>query len=149
MVFARTSKGASRLSEQIRNRTFTKIYLAEIMGHLEKKSGCLENYLVKNEKKNMSFVTDKDNENAKLARLDYEVIKEKENSSIIKVVLHTGRHHQIRVQFANIGHPLIGDAKYGIDKKGRSEVMLWAYSLEFKHPTKDEIMKFDIKPDWL
>jgi len=149
MVFAKTSKGASRLSEQVRNRTFKKIYLAEIEGNLENKKGTLENYLVKNEKKNMSFITDKDAENAKLAKLDYEVIREKESSSIIRVTLHTGRHHQIRVQFSNIGHPLIGDTKYGTDKKGRSDVMLWAYSLEFKHPTKDEIMKFEIKPGWL
>lgn len=149
MVFAKTSKGASRLSEQVRNRTFKKIYLAEIKGHLDNKTGTLENYLIKTEKKNMSFVTTEDDKNGKLAKLDYQVIKEKEDSSIIKVTLHTGRHHQIRVQFSNIGHPLIGDAKYGKDKKGRSEVMLWAYSLEFKHPTKDEIMKFDIKPSWL
>jgi len=149
MVFARTSKGASRLSEQVRNRTFTKIYLAEIEGHFEEKTGTLTNYLVKNEKKNMSFVVDKDFQNAKLATLDYEVIKEKESSSIVKVTLHTGRHHQIRVQFSNIGHPLMGDAKYGNDKKGRSEVMLWAHSLEFKHPTKDEVMKFEINPSWL
>lgn len=148
MVFAKTSKGASRLSEQIRNRTFKKIYLAEVSGVLENKTGTLENYLIKNEKKNMSVVTSKDAEGAKLAKLDYEVIDEMENSSVVKVTLHTGRHHQIRVQFANIGHSLVGDAKYGKDKKGRSEVMLWAYSLEFKHPTKDEIMKFIIKPDW-
>ena len=97
----------------------------------------------------MSFIVDKDTEGAKLAKLDYEVIKEKENSSIVKVTLHTGRHHQIRLQFSNIGHPLVGDAKYGNDKKGRSEVMLWANSLEFKHPTKDEVMKFEILPSWM
>ena len=148
MVFARTSKGASRLSEQVRNRTFKKIYLAKIEGHLEQKTGTLENYLVKNEKKNMSFVVDKDTVGAKEAKLDYEVILEKEDTSIVKVTLHTGRHHQIRLQFANINHPLVGDAKYGRDKKGRSNVMLWAYSLEFKHPTKDEVMKFCLNPSW-
>jgi len=148
MVFAKTSKGASRLSEQVRNRTFKKIYLAEVEGHLESKTGTLENYLLKNEKKNMSFIVDENTTGSKLAKLDYEVIREKESTSIVRVTLHTGRHHQIRLQFSNIGHPLVGDTKYGIDKKGRSEVILWAYSLEFKHPTKDEIIQFSIAPSW-
>ena len=65
-------------------------------------------------------------------------------------MLHTGRHHQIRVQFSNIGHPLVGDNKYGSRaEKKRSDIHLWAYSLKFKHPTKDEIMEFTIKPDWI
>lgn len=148
MVFAKTSKGASRLSEQIRNRSFTKIYLAEVYGHMKVKKGSLENYLLKNEKKNMSFISDKDIEGAKLAKLDYEVIEEKEKTSIVKILLHTGRHHQIRVQFSNIGYPLVGDNKYGKPEKGRSDVHLWAYCIEFKHPTKDEIMSFSIKPSW-
>ncbi len=149
MVFARTSKGASRLSEQIRNRSFTKIYLAEVYGHLKNKKGTLENYLLKDEKKNMSFISSKNEEGSKLARLDYEVIEERESTSIVKITLHTGRHHQIRVQFSNIGHPLVGDNKYGKIEKGRSDVRLWAYSLEFKHPTKDEVMKFELKPNWI
>lgn len=149
MVFARTSKGASRLSEQIRNRTFTKIYLAEVNGHLKNKKGALENYIIKNEKKNMSFIGNKEDADAKLALLDYEVIEEREETSIVKITLHTGRHHQIRVQFANIGHALIGDNKYGKVVKGHSDVRLWGYLLKFKHPTKDEIMEFSIKPDWL
>lgn len=149
MVFARTSKGASRLSEQIRNRTFTKIYLAEVNGHLKNKKGTLENYIIKNEKKNMSFIGNKEDADAKLALLDYEVIEEREETSIVKITLHTGRHHQIRVQFANIGHALIGDNKYGKVVKGHSDVRLWGYLLKFKHPTKDEIMEFSIRPDWL
>ena len=150
MVFAKTSKGASRLSEQIRDRSFKKIYLAEVYGHLENKKGSLEDYLVKNAPKNMSVVRDKNVPNAKLAQLDYEVIEEKEDTSIVRIVLHTGRHHQIRVQFSNIGHPLVGDNKYGSHaEKKRSDIHLWAYSLKFKHPTKDEIMEFTIKPDWI
>lgn len=149
MVFAKTSKSASRLSEQIRDFKFVKIYLAEIQGHLKNKNGNLENYIVKNEDKNISYICEKSEKNAKFAKLAYEVIDEKENTSIVKVRLYTGRHHQIRVQFANIGHPLIGDNKYGPLRKGRSDVRLWAYSLEFKHPTRDEIMKFELKPDWM
>ncbi len=149
MVFARTSKGASRLSEEIRNRNFKKTYLAVVSGLLKEKKGTLENYLLKDESKNKSFVVSKDTKGAKIARLDYEVISEnkKDNTSVVKVELHTGRHHQIRLQFASIGHPLVGDSKYGKDN-GKSNVKLWAYKLSFKHPTRDEIMEFKLEPKW-
>ena len=147
MVFARTSKGASRLSEQIRNRSFKKTYRAMVHGLLKNKKGTLENYLLKDEEKNKSFVVSEGTKNAKLAVLDYEVISENkaDNTSIVEVELHTGRHHQIRLQFANIGHPLVGDSKYGKDK-GLSNVALWSYKLKFKHPTKDEEMEFKLEP---
>lgn len=149
MVFARTSKGASRLSEEIRNRNFKKTYLAVVSGLLKEKKGTLENYLLKDESKNKSFVVSKDTKGSKIALLDYEVISEnkKDNTSVVKVELHTGRHHQIRLQFASIGHPLVGDSKYGKDN-GKSDVKLWAYKLSFKHPTKDEIMEFELEPKW-
>lgn len=149
MVFARTSKGASRLSEEIRNRNFKKTYWAVVSGLLKEKKGTLENYLLKDESKNKSFVVSKDTKGAKIARLDYEVISEnkKDNTSVVKVELHTGRHHQIRLQFASIGHPLVGDSKYGKDN-GKSNVKLWAYKLSFKHPTRDEIMEFKLEPKW-
>ena len=147
MVFARTSKGASRLSEQIRNRSFKKTYRAMVHGLLKNKKGTLKNYLLKDEEKNKSFVVQEGTQNAKLAVLDYEVISENkaDNTSIVEVELHTGRHHQIRLQFANIGHPLVGDSKYGKDK-GLSNVALWSYKLKFKHPTKDEEMEFKLEP---
>lgn len=147
MVFAKTSKGASRLSEQIRNRSFKKTYRAMVHGLLKNKKGTLKNYLLKDEKKNKSFVVSEGTKNAKLAVLDYEVISENkaDNTSIVEVELHTGRHHQIRLQFANIGHPLVGDSKYGNDK-GLSNVALWSYKLKFKHPTKDEEMEFTLEP---
>lgn len=149
MVFARTSKGASRLSEEIRNRSFKKTYLAMVDGCPKDKKGTLKNYLLKDESKNKSFVVDENTAGAKLAVLDYEVLSydEKNNTSIIKILLHTGRHHQIRLQFSNIGCPLIGDTKYG-NSKGKSDVKLWAYKLEFKHPTKDEVMRFELEPKW-
>lgn len=149
MVFAKTSKGASRLSEQIRDRSFKKTYLAIVHGIPKYSKSTLEDYLIKNESKNKSIIVSKNTEGAKLAILDYELIStdKEENTSLIKVVLHTGRHHQIRVQFANIGCPLVGDSKYGVDR-GRSDVKLWAYKLEFKHPTKDEDMEFKLEPKW-
>ena len=145
MVFARTSKAASRLSESIRVKDFSKKYLAVVEGKFENKAGTLEDYLFKDETLNKSRVVSKDKKGAKLARLTYEVIEEHEDVSLVKINLETGRHHQIRVQFANSGHPLVGDQKYGKSNPG-VQIALWAYELEFKHPTKDEIMKFNVYP---
>lgn len=149
MVFARTSKAASRLSEQVRNKTFKKKYLAVVDGRIDKTVGTLENYLYKDERNNMSKVVDKNKKNAKLAKLDYEVLDydEKRDLSLVKINLHTGRHHQIRVQFANFNHSLYGDQKYG--KRGKQkQIRLWAYELEIEHPVKKEIMTFKSLPDW-
>ncbi|MEG2711745.1 MAG: RNA pseudouridine synthase [Clostridia bacterium] len=146
VVFAKTSKAMTRLSETIRTRKMTKKYLAVLNGEL-KGSGTLENYLVKNEKENMSSVCKEDTKNAKLAVLDYSVIENANGYTLVDVNLHTGRHHQIRVQFTNIGHPLFGDQKYGqkINKIG-DNIALYAYSLSFAHPVSKEVLKFEKKP---
>ena len=103
MVFAKTSKAAARLSEQVRNKEFKKKYLAIVDGKIENGSGVLENYLLKNERTNTSKVVKEGTKNAKYAKLEYEVIayNEETDLSLVKVTLHTGRHHQIRLQFAN------------------------------------------------
>ena len=147
MVFARTSKSASRLSEQVRNKTLQKTYIATVDGKFEENAGTLENYLYKDERNNMSKVVNKEKKNAKLAILDYEVLNydEKRDLSVVKVNLHTGRHHQIRVQFAYAGHSLYGDQKYGVRGKGK-QIRLWAYKLTLEHPTKKEMMTFESKP---
>ena len=149
MVFARTSKAASRLSEQIREKSFKKKYLAVVDGKFETKQGTLEDYLYKDERNNISKVVDKNKKNAKLAKLDYEVLNydDKRNLSLIKINLHTGRHHQIRVQMANCGHSLFGDQKYGVRGKGK-QIRLWAYEISFLHPTKKEEMTFTDIPEW-
>ncbi len=148
MVFAKTSKAASRLSEGVRNKEFSKRYLVIVDGKMENEKGVFEDYLVKNEKTNLSKVTDEKNKNAKKASLDYEVIKynEETNLSLVKVNLHTGRHHQIRVQFASRGHSIYGDQKYGTRGRGK-QICLFAYSLSFKHPISKEEMTFEIYPE--
>lgn len=147
MVFARTSKSASRLSEQVRNKTLQKTYIATVDGKFEENKGTLENYLYKDERNNISRVVNQDKKNAKLAILDYEVLNydEKRDLSVVKIKLHTGRHHQIRVQFAHAGHSLYGDQKYGVRGKGK-QIRLWAYKLTLEHPTKKEMMTFESKP---
>ena len=148
MVFARTSKAASRLSEQVRDKKMHKKYLCIVDGKMEKDSGTFRDYLIKNEKTNTSKVVKEGTKNAKEAILDYKVIKYNEeiNMSVIDVDLHTGRHHQIRVQFASRGHSLSGDGKYGTRGRGKG-LALWAYSLSFEHPTQKEQMTFEFYPE--
>lgn len=148
MVFAKTSKAASRLSEQIRNKQFEKQYLVIADGKFEKSEGTYEDYLLKNEKNNISKVVDPKNKNAKLAKLEYEVVKynDETNLSLVKVKLHTGRHHQIRVQFSARSHSIYGDQKYGARGRGK-QLCLWAYKLSFNHPTTKEKLTFESYPE--
>ncbi len=141
MVFARTSKAASRISEQIRNGEVLKKYVAIVNGKVNE-HGTLKDYLIKDEKLVKSFVTTK--ELGKLAVLDYKLVGYKDNLSVVDVLLHTGRHHQIRVQFSNIGHPLYGDKLYG--GIGDNHMHLHAYYLSFVHPVTKEPMKFKYLP---
>jgi len=148
MVFAKTSKAAARLSEQVRNKEFKKEYLAIVDGKLENTMGTLENYLLKNEKTNTSKVVKEGTKNSKYAKLDYEVLKyNKEiNLSLLKILLHTGRHHQIRLQLSNFGHSICGDQKYGTRGRGK-QISLWAYRLTIQHPVTKEQMTFKDLPE--
>ena len=139
MVFARSSKAASRLSEMIKNKDFEKKYLAVVRGHLDKKEDELTDYLLKEENGN-TIITTKDK--GKIAKLKYKVLEENKsnNLSLVEIELLTGRHHQIRVQFASRGHSLYGDQRYGI--QDNNQIALWAYSLKFVHPVKKEEMEF-------
>lgn len=141
MVFARTSKAASRISEQIRNGEVLKKYVAVVQGKVNE-HGTLKDYLIKDEKLIKSFVTTK--ELGKLAVLDYKLVGYKDNLSVVDVLLHTGRHHQIRVQFSNMGNPLYGDKLYG--GIGDNHMHLHAYYLSFIHPVTKEPMKFKCLP---
>ena len=148
MIFARTSKSASRLSNQVREKIFKKKYLAVVDGKFEKNQGTLEDYLYKDERHNMSKIVKKEKKNAKLAKLDYKVLKYNpvKDLSLVEVNLHTGRHHQIRVQLSNFGHSIFGDQKYGTRGKGK-QIALWAYELTIVHPVTKEEMTFKDYPE--
>lgn len=143
MVFAKTSKAASRLSEQVRNKTFNKTYLAIIHGNMKSGKDTLKDFLYKNKKTNMVTVVKKNHKDAKEAELDYKILNFKENLSLVQVNLKTGRSHQIRVQFSNRKHPLYGDQRYGkeINKVGQ-QIALWSNKIELYHPTTKEKMEF-------
>lgn len=148
MIFAKTSKAASRLSDEIREKIFKKKYLTVVNGKIESQKGELEDYLYKDERNNMSKVVSKEKKNAKLAKLDYEVLAyhPAKNLSLLRINLHTGRHHQIRVQLSHFGHSIFGDQKYGTRGQGK-QIALWAYKLTIVHPTTKEEMTFCDLPE--
>ena len=147
MVVAKTSKAASRLSEQVRNKSFKKTYRAVLNGNMKKDKDILKDYLYKNKKTNMVSVVNKNHKDAKDAELSYETISKNEKFSMVQVDLKTGRPHQIRVQFSSRNHPLFGDQRYGqhINKKG-DQIALWSYKIEITHPTTKEKMEFICNP---
>lgn len=148
MVFAKTSKAAGRLSNQVREKQFQKTYLTIVNGKMEQNEGTLEDYLLKDERNNKSKVAIEGTKNSKLAMLDYEVLKydKQLNLSILKIHLHTGRHHQIRVQLSSRNHSIYGDQKYGGRGHGK-QLTLWAYQLKIRHPISNEEMTFCSLPE--
>jgi len=148
MVFAKTSKAASRLSEQIRTRQFGKKYLAVIHGiPPDKSKKNLVHYLIKDRRRNIVKAVDSSIKGAQKAILDYRVIGQSSGMALVEIDLHTGRPHQIRVQFAEIGHPLYGDQRYGqsLNKPGQ-QIALWSKSISLIHPTLKESMTFSSLP---
>ena len=131
MVFAKTSKAASRLSEQVRNKTFKKTYRAVINGKMRKQSDTLKDYLYKD---------------SKYAELSYETLAFKDKMSLVQIDLKTGRPHQIRVQFASRNNPLVGDQRYGKNSKVGQQIALWSYKIEIVHPVTKEKMEFVCEP---
>lgn len=143
MVFARTSKGASRLSATIRDREFGKKYLAVVRGDLDNKIGMMRDFLLKDKKNNKTKIVDIKTEGAKEAILDYEVLDKNQDMSLVLINLRTGRSHQIRVQFSSRGAPLYGDVKYGIEENDwRGNIALWSNEISFPHPVSKENMIF-------
>ena len=150
VMFARTSKGASRISEQFRQKTTQKIYRALVEGTPEPRQASLIHYLRK-EKSLKATVFPRATINAKEALLDYEVIETFASTSLVDIRLHTGRFHQIRAQLSVIGHPIVGDKKYGARSallEGR--IALHAQSMVFNHPTSKEKIVIDcpLPEDW-
>ena len=140
MVFARTSKAASRLSKMVSERAFHKTYTAVVTGVPSERQGTLKDYLSKDQSSNTVSVTDE--KHGKLAILDYQTVATKEGLSLLKVDLHTGRSHQIRVQCAAHGFPIWGDQRYNKTAHPGQQIALWASELRFTHPVSKEEMRF-------
>ena len=150
VLFALNKNAAAKLSDDLIKGRIDKYYKAEILGEFEQKEGVLEDMLYKDAKANVSYVTDEKNphfKESKKAVLEYKEV----SPGSLEIKLITGRHHQIRVQLAHAGHPLLGDTKYGTDesreetvKRGIKELKLQAYKLEINHPRTGERMEFQI-----
>ena len=138
MVFAKTSKAASRLSKQVQKHEFKKIYMAVIEGKVSD-SGTFKDKLKKDEKTNITRVS----EDGKEAELSYNLVGFINNLSLVRISLKTGRSHQIRVQFASRKIPLYGDQKYNPNAV-KDQIALFASKLEFKHPITKEVMSFEL-----
>ncbi|MEL1244368.1 RluA family pseudouridine synthase [Flavobacterium sp. DGU11] len=141
VIFARTSKALTRLNDLFKNRETQKNYWAVVKNKPQKDNDTLVHYLKRNEKTNTSKAHIKEVPDSKLASLEYTVIKELNNYSVLEIGLHTGRHHQIRAQLSAIGSPIKGDLKYGFDRSNPDGgIHLHARKLEFIHPvTKEKI----------
>ena len=146
MVYAKTKKAAADLSKQVGDRTMDKIYYARLHGMPEEKEGDLEDLLYFDKGKNKSFVVKKERKGVKKALLSYKVLSENNDSALVEVKLHTGRTHQIRVQFASRKMPLYGDRRYGA-KDDSKIIALWSEEISFIHPVTKEKMTFSRLPE--
>lgn len=149
VVFAKTSKALSRMNELVKGRDFHKTYHALVKDMPPQMQGHLEDYLVRNEKLNKSFVTRNGSQpGAKLASLDYQLLATSSGGyHLLEIELHTGRHHQIRCQLAHMGCPIKGDLKYGAPRSNPdASISLHSYKLTFEHPVKHESVTI-IAPD--
>ena len=147
IIFAKTSKAASRLSDALRRRAIDRSYLAVVHGHPRKDSGQLTDYLWKDKRKNQSYVVSPQHKQAKKAQLNYQVLDQSQDFSLVRIQLQTGRSHQIRVQMQHLGHPLYGDQKYGaaVNQVGQ-QIAPWAYQVQFIHPVKKEPLSIQSLP---
>ncbi len=146
MVFAKTSKAAARLSEQLKEEHFEKKYLAVTVGKPTLNQNYLVHYLKKNPSTNVVNIVPQTTDGAKRAELKYNVLDANDKLALVEVEIFTGRSHQIRVQLNSIGNPIFADVKYGGDIVKGYNMALWAYKLSFKHPVQDKVLNFTVYP---
>jgi len=162
VVMGKNKKATSSLAEQIKKHTTDKYYYALCFGNVEPREGHVENYLGRREDSGLAVIISEEEKvrliggDVKKAELDYEVVSSDKRTSLLKIKLLTGRFHQIRVQMAGLGYPIIGDTKYGneeslqySEEKGIKTVCLACYKFGFKHPATGKRVFFEIKPEFI
>ena len=145
MVLARNARAASELSRQIREDQFSKEYLAVVHGRPESPEGTLRDLLARDKARRMTFVADAPGKGVQEAALSYRVLEYADGMSLVRVRLHTGRTHQIRVQFSSRGMPLVGERKYAV-LDDPCEIALWSAKIGFYHPETGEWAEFSKEP---
>lgn len=145
MVLARRSKAASELSRQIREGEFQKEYVAVIHGDPGEDQGQLRDLLLRNKQERKTYIVQEPGKDVQEAILDYRVLNRNQGLTRVRIRLHTGRTHQIRVQFSGRGMPLVGDGKYGRPEDD-CNIALWSYRLAFNHPYSGKPMEFILEP---
>lgn len=148
MVFANNKKSAARLSTDIANGRFFKEYLAVTDGIPAEDSGVYKDLLFKDSRKNRSYVVNRARKGVREASLEYTVLGKTSEKAMVRVLLHTGRTHQIRVQFASRKTPLTGDVKYGSRDRTSGDIALHSCRISFYHPITKEKMCFESEPMW-
>lgn len=144
VIFAKTSKALERLNKMLREGQIHKTYWALVEGHLDEKSATLKNHLKNNGRLNKTYVSAHDDPEAKESILEYKTIAQGDRYSLVEINLKTGRKHQIRVQFSNIGHPIKGDLKYGAKRSNPGGgISLLAKSISFIHPVSKQEIKLE------
>lgn len=146
MVFARSVYAAGELSRQIREGEFEKEYLAVVRGTPAEPEGELTDLLGRDRATRMTFVACGPGKGVREARLRYRVLGTAAGCALVRIRLLTGRTHQIRVQFASRGMPLVGDRRYGAAEDGAAQIALWSARLAFRHPETGETMVFEREP---
>ena len=146
MVYARSSGAAAALSAAISQGGFRKKYLAVTEGCPEEPEGLMQDLLFRDAAKNKSYVVKRQRRGVRRAELEYKLLERSGDKCLFKIKLHTGRSHQIRVQFASRGLPLLGDAKYG-SRERRCNIALWSCRLAFPHPVSGRSMEFSARPE--
>ena len=148
MVFANNKQSAGILSRDIAEGRFFKEYMAVTDGIPEDDKGIYKDLLFKDSKKNRSYVVKRFRKGVREASLEYEVLEKTDNKSMVRVLLHTGRTHQIRVQFSSRKTPLTGDRKYGSKDDEVKDIALHSCRITFTHPVTKEKMCFESAPDF-
>lgn len=147
VIFAKTSKTLTRLNNMLKDRAIKKTYWAVVKTKPIESTGFLEHYLKKKPKNNKSYISDIHKKDYKKSELTYKIIGSSDHYHLLEVILHTGRHHQIRAQLAHIGCPIKGDLKYGFKRSNPdASIHLHAYRINFEHPVKKNVIDVFAKP---
>tara|TARA_Y100000589_G_scaffold110243_1_gene104794 strand:+ start:51535 stop:52332 length:798 start_codon:yes stop_codon:yes gene_type:complete len=148
VIFAKTSKALARLNEMFQNKEIQKTYWAVVKNEPPQKQDTVQHYLLKNERQNKSYAYSHEYKTAKLSSLTYKIIFRFQNYFLLEITPHTGRHHQIRTQLAQIGCPIKGDVKYGFNRPNiDGSIHLHARKIEFIHPVKKTPLVIEASPD--